>query len=296
MRRFRELIHGHGTGVSLIALLLSATLMLVFQSRSARGGFGELGLSVVGAVQQSTAWIVGGVSSTIGSVSELGNLRSDYEALLAQLLEYEAAQQDLAELRQELHALREVLGFSQQLETRNVPARVIGKDPGNFFPTISINKGQRDGMRVDMPVIAVQENGEGLVGRLAHVGATTSIVRPIFDSSSFVAARLQGSRHEGLVSGGGVGNNLLHMRYVPEGARSAIGYDDIVVTSAMSGVFPPGIRIGRVRSISSQPYETSLELSLSAVVDFSRLEYVLVIVDNNGVGSETHSQIGSNPK
>lgn len=293
MRRFRELIHHHGTGVSLSALLLTATLMLVLQSGPTRGGFGELGLSVVGVAQQSTAWVVGGVSSTIGSVSELGNLRGDYEALLSQLLEYEAAQQDLVELRQELQALRELLGFSQQLETRNVPARVIGKDPGNFFSTISINKGQRDGMRVDMPVIAVQDNGEGLVGRIAHVGATTSIVRPIFDSASFVAARLQSSRHEGLVSGGGIGNNSLHMRYVPEGARSEIGYDDIVVTSAMSEIFPSGIRIGRVRSISSQPYETSLELELSAVVEFSRLEYVLVIVDNNAGGSEANNQIGN---
>lgn len=294
MRRFRELIHNHGTGVSLTALLLSATLMLVFQSSPTRGGFGELGLSIVGIVQQSTAWVAGGVSSTIGSVSELGNLRSDYEALLEQLLEYEATQQDLVELRQELDSLRELLGFSQQLETRNIPARVIGKDPGNFFSTISINKGRRDGMRVDLPVIAVQDNGEGLVGRIAHVGSTSSIVRPIFDSASFVAARLQSSRHEGLVSGGGIGNNVLLMRYVPEGTRGEIGYGDVVVTSGMSEIFPAGIRIGRVRSISSQPYETSLELELGAVVDFSRLEYVLVIVPSYGGSLEMNSQIGNN--
>jgi hypothetical protein len=43
MRRFRELLHIHGTGVSLTALLLSAGLMLVFQSGPTRGGFGEIG-------------------------------------------------------------------------------------------------------------------------------------------------------------------------------------------------------------------------------------------------------------
>jgi len=271
--------------------------MLVFQSGPTRGGFGELGLSVVGLVQQSTAWVLGGISSTVGSVRELGNLRSDYEALLEQLLEYEAAQQDLAELRQELDSLRELIGFSEQLETRNIPARVIGKDPGNFFSTISINKGRRDGLRVDLPVIAVQDTGEGLVGRIAYVGAGSSIVRPIFDSDSFIAARLQNSRYEGLLAGGGVGNNTLLMRYVPERARGEIEYGNVVVTSGMSEVFPPGIRIGRVQSISSLPYETSLELELSSVVDFSRLEYVLVIDHNHhnqGASLNTREQTGNN--
>ena len=130
-----------------------------------------------------------------------------------------------------------------------------------------------------MPVIANRDGVQGLVGRVSEVGMATAVVMPIFDSDSFVAARLQRSRHEGLVSGQGIATNVLSMGYVAESARSQVSTGDLVITSGMRSIYPEGIHIGTVNAIRGEAYETSLQIELLPVVDFGRLEYVFVLGD-----------------
>jgi rod shape-determining protein MreC len=132
-------------------------------------------------------------------------------------------------------------------------------------------------MRRDLPVVAVQEGSQGLVGRIQTVGRSSAIVVPLFDSSNYVAARLQESRYEGLVHGTPSRDGTLTMRYVSSQARSSVEYGDTVVTSGMNSIYPRGIRIGRVTSVQAKPYETSLQLTIEPIVEFAKLEYVFVI-------------------
>jgi rod shape-determining protein MreC len=67
------------------------------------------------------------------------------------------------------------------------------------------------------------------------------------------------------------------MRFIRKRAREEINFGDLVTSSGIGGVFPPGITIGRVNKIHYQEYETSMEVELDAAIDFSRLEYVFVI-------------------
>jgi len=67
------------------------------------------------------------------------------------------------------------------------------------------------------------------------------------------------------------------MSYVNKNGKERISYGDIVITSGMKSIFPKGIYIGRVRSISAREYETSLQLEIEPTVDFSRLEYVFIL-------------------
>jgi hypothetical protein len=67
------------------------------------------------------------------------------------------------------------------------------------------------------------------------------------------------------------------MRYVKKIAIDAFGYGDLVVTAGLGGIYPKGINIGRVRIIRARDYETSLELEIEPIIDFSRLEYVFVL-------------------
>jgi rod shape-determining protein MreC len=90
-----------------------------------------------------------------------------------------------------------------------------------------------------------------------------------------VGARLLTSHYEGLVNGSG--DESVTMKYVKRYARSNIRYGDIVVTSGMKSLYPSGIFIGAVKAIHAREYDTSLELELEPVIDFSRLEYVFVL-------------------
>ena len=111
---------------------------------------------------------------------------------------------------------------------------------------------------------------QSLVGKVVEVGALSSVVKPITDSTLYVPAVLQKFRYRGLVNG-------LVMDFVSREASSRIGCGDLVVTSGFNGSYPENIYIGKVKSISGKEYETSLRLEIEPFVDFFRLEYVFVL-------------------
>jgi rod shape-determining protein MreC len=154
---------------------------------------------------------------------------------------------------------------------------VIGRDPDNLFSAIIINKGSFSGIAVNMPVIAYQNGAQSLVGKVIQAGVFESMVMPLYDNSSFIATRLSQSRYEGIIEGRGNAESFLLMRYIRKQARDEISIGDMVVSSGMGGIYPPGINIGRVSRILYQENEISMELEVEASIDFSRLEYVFVI-------------------
>jgi len=109
---------------------------------------------------------------------------------------------------------------------------------------------------------------------------------PLYDTSLLVSSRLAVSRYEGIVEGQGDAESALRMRFIPKRARDEINYGDLVVSSGMGGVYPPGLNIGRVNGVSFREYETSMEVSLEPLIDFSRLEYVFVIEEKTDIEEE----------
>ncbi len=259
----------------LFGYILFCLLALGFSTKNLILKPKELGLSVFALFQRGSSAVTSFFVETAGSIRVLGRLKQDYAAALERLEHYERIEKDLQHLEEENRSLKEVLAFSRGLEYRNIPARVIGKDPQNYHSTITVNKGSAAGIRKNMPVVAIQEGRQGLVGKVADVGLTASTIRPLQDPGSFVAARLLQSRYEGLVNG--VGDDTILMRYVRRYVRANIRYGDLVVTSGMNSLFPPGIYIGSVKTIHARDYDTSLELEIEPIIDFARLEYVYIL-------------------
>jgi rod shape-determining protein MreC len=280
--RVREILARHRDRLTLAVLVVVCLVSLGVSTDSMSLRPKEVGQSVVAVFQQAGAAIGRFFAGTVTSIRELSELRRQHDELLADVRQYEGITDDIALLRAENQRLREALEFEQRLPYENIPARVVGKEPGSFFSGLTINKGRVAGIRRYMPVIANQNGIQGLVGRIEEVGLTTSVVMPIFDLNSYVAARLSRSRHEGLVAGEGAATasgGQLTMLYVAKSARAEISVDDVVITSGMQSIFPEGIRIGTVQSIQGRPYETSLHIALNPSVDFSRLEYVFVLAE-----------------
>lgn len=277
--RVREVVGRHRNGITLAVLVVVCLVSLGVSTDSLSVRPNEIGQSVFAVFQQGASAVGRFFSSTITSIRELAALRRDYDELLLQIREYETVTSDVEALRAENNRLREALGFQETIPYQSLPARVIAKEPGSFFSGFTINRGRTSGIERYMPVVANQDGVQGLVGRVEEVGLTSAVVMPIFDANSFVAARLERSRHEGLVGGDGGPDGRLTMRYVPKSARAQISVDDAVISSGMRSIYPEGIRIGTVSVIQGRPYETSLNLQLEPVVDFSRLEYVFVLAE-----------------
>lgn len=266
----------HKTGTTFFLLFLCSIILLSISSEKVNFKPQNAGLTVFSLTQSAISGVGNFFSRTVNSINELNKLKQRYDESQQRLSEYRNIERNIVELKLENMNLREQLGFSERIGYNHLSAEIIGKDPGNYFNTITINRGKRDGVKHNMPVIAFQDGFQGLVGKVIHVGLHSSEVLPIFDSSCYVAARLQSSRYEGLVSGDGRGKNV-KMEYVKKYARNEIKYGDLVITSGMKSIYPKGIYIGRVREIGGKEYDTSLLLEIEPVIDFARLEYVFII-------------------
>jgi rod shape-determining protein MreC len=239
------------------------------------------GRAVFAALQSVMGEVGRFFSGTWNSIAELRRARLELAAARDQLIEFEQMSGELAELRIQNAELRRQLAFAADTRFEHLSAQVLARGPGNLFTTVTISRGRRHGVAAGMAVVALQDGLQGLVGRVAEVGAGTSVVLPITARSSFVAARLQELRYDGLVLG--AGDAGLMMRHVSKDAASQIGEGDLAITSGMGGVFPRGIQIGRVREVNAPIYQNSLELALTPLVDLSRLEYVFVITTPHAV-------------
>ncbi|WP_010258480.1 rod shape-determining protein MreC [Treponema primitia] len=260
-----------------IALSLVSFSILLFSTRSFIVDFRDVGLSLFSGIRGSIYGVSSFVSRTVLSVQELATLRREYAELTDRMIRYEQLERTSTEIRRENNRLREQLGFAETLQLKYVPAQITGRDPDNLFSALVINKGKRDGLDNNMPVIAYQSGIQALVGKVVQAGQFESLIIPVYDLNFYASARLADSRYEGLIEGQGNPETALLMRAIPKRARDEINYGDQIISSGIGGVYPAGIIIGRVSGILYQEYETSMAVELESAVDFSRLEYVFVI-------------------
>lgn len=150
-------------------------------------------------------------------------------------------------------------------------ATVIGRDPSPFFSYIIINIGSNDDILPGMPVVT----DKGLVGRVDAVMAEAARVQLITDLGSAVNISLPSSNTEAILIGSVTGDLSLDM--IPKDAVIQVG--DIVLTSGLGGGYPPNLLIGQIASIRNLDFNLFQQASVQPKVDFSHLQFVLVIVD-----------------
>ncbi len=237
----------------------------------------EISFGVVSGVQRVFGAVERSVDGTLRSVGELRRLREEYEILLDEIEAYRRLEGSIETLRAENNRLREQLGFASRMEVPSIAAQVIGKESGRLFSSFTINQGRRNGVRRGQAVVAYIGGRQGLVGRIHEVSGGTAIVLPVFAAGSYVAARMERSRHEGLIEGTGQPDDPLILRYLERQRRNEVQYDDLVVTSGLESIFPAGLPIGTVTRVTAPSYETSLHVAVDPVIDFDKLEYVFVL-------------------
>lgn len=223
--------------------------------------------------QQGISVISEGLKDFFGYFRDNAALRAENDQLQAQL---DARQGDLLELKEvriENERLNQLLEYkySHQNQYDVALAEVIGRDPSNWYRTVILNIGIREGIRTDMPVVTAV----GLVGRVVAVTAHTSEVLLLLDNESAVGARILETRDTpGVVEGDGQSNDLkmVHLSH-----DEVVTPGQTVITSGFSSIFPKGLPIGTVKEVSLEPNGLTQTAVIEPFADFSRLEEVLVI-------------------
>lgn len=163
----------------------------------------------------------------------------------------------------------------QYSEYDKVAARVIGKDPGNWFNVFIIDKGSNDGLAKNMNVIA----GSGLVGIITDVGSNWASVRSIIDDTSNVTSIDLNSSDICTVSGSLQSMNesqTITFHQMSDSDKNAKTGDPIV-TSSISDNYLAGILVGYITEIKEDSNNITYSGRITPVVDFEHLEEVLVI-------------------
>ena len=182
--------------------------------------------------------------------------------------------QDQAELArlEQLYELDE-----EYTDYPKVAARIISKDPGNWYDTFMINRGSNDGIRVDNNVIA----GKGLVGIVTEVGSNWATVRSIIDDSSNVSAMTVSTDGICVVEGDLELTDEGKLRFSQLYDREdKVSVGERIVTSNISDKYVEGLFIGYVSEIELDTNNLTKTGTLVTPVDFQHLKDVFVITTN----------------
>ena len=232
------------------------------------------------AFMQVAVW----TNNKSNAVGELMMTYRDNQQLKKQVVSLQEANLQTAEIWAENERLRQLLDYKrQQPSFQLMSVAVIGRNPGNVAGSILIDRGRRQGVERDMPVIT----GQGLVGTVGQVYENSAQVQLILHPKSAVGGVVQraASRAIGVVNGNAGDPASPQLQNLSRDADVIEG--DVVVTSGFGGLYPKGIVIGVVREIRNAEGGLLKYALLTPTVDFDRLEEVMLITNARLLRPET---------
>jgi rod shape-determining protein MreC len=206
-----------------------------------------------------------------------------YEALLAEneiLKERISQMEDDARLadsvERENQRLREALDLKSYHEDyKMVDANIIAWSSTDWTNTLTINRGSKSGIEVDM--CAITANGQ-VVGLVTEVGPNYAVVKTILDSTLEISATISSTGNNGMVTGGYIDGNakLLKMDYLPSSA--IILNKDQVVTSG-STVYPRNLILGYIIDAGFDDTGVAKYAILQPAADIDSLEQIFILTE-----------------
>jgi rod shape-determining protein MreC len=166
--------------------------------------------------------------------------------------------------------LERIAEIRADFEVPMLSSELVGVDPSPWFRSVLVNRGQTHGVRSGMPVISER----GLVGLVTTTSTRAAKATLVLDRQSAIDGIVQRSRSRGIVRGRGT--DQLDFEFVVRGSDVRNG--DVVISSGLGGVYPKGIRIGEVTSVSDPGSKLLQTAKLVPAVDFGRLEQVFVMM------------------
>jgi rod shape-determining protein MreC len=211
-----------------------------------------------------------GVSSSWHNYVDLRHVRQQNQQLQAELNRMRLEQSALAVDAREGLRLQKLFGFQQQYIAKTVAAHVIGTSGTDLSRVLVINKGSKDGVKTDMPVITP----DGVVGKVRDVFSNTAQILEINDQTSGLGIVLTQTRLRGILRGNAAGQTEI-IDILPD---ERITPGEQVITSGGDSVYPSGLPVGTVERVVNDPeHNPYVAVLVRPAVNLSRLDDVLVI-------------------
>jgi rod shape-determining protein MreC len=218
------------------------------------------------AVQQLPADLADSALPRRELLQQINSLRNENQQLKVE-------QVQAISIARENDQLRSLFGWEKQVPWKLKLAKVVMRDPANWWRTVQIDLGSRDGLRENLPVLTA----DGLVGRVSAVRLTTAQVVLIGDPNCRVSALVENPTHDmGVLNASGpLDPSLVELSYLTSGANLKAGEN--VITSGLGGIFPKGIPIGKIVDAQSIEFGLATEARVKLNANPGALEQVWVL-------------------
>ena len=233
---------------------------------------------IVVPFQQGISKVGGWLSRRSDELVQIKELLDENQKLKAQINELTVENTLLLQDKTALVRLQQLYKMDRQYDSyHKVGANIISRDAGNWYSAFIIDKGEKDGLKLDMNVIA----DGGLVGRITGIGPNWSKVTSIINDNANVSGKTLSTSDTLMVSG--------DLEAMKEGkirfsqlidSKNVVAVGDKIVTSHISDKYLPNILIGYIYSIETDSNNLTKSGYLSPSVDFEHLEEVLVILES----------------
>ncbi|NUN93189.1 MAG: rod shape-determining protein MreC [Verrucomicrobiae bacterium] len=226
---------------------------------------------------EATTRLYGGVQELSHRTKRYAQLQVENTDLRRRLSELSSRVAQVGELERENREFRLMLDFKNRSEFKLVPAKIVERDPSNWWNSVLVDRGAADGITRDLPVLTI----EGLVGKVVEVMQNHARVLLIVDENCKVSAWLKESGYYGIVQGNALaGGSKAQCRMLFVDRFAQLKPNDKVYTSGLGGVFPKGILIGSLAAAEAtdDPRAASLyqSLAITPAVDLARMDEVFI--------------------
>jgi rod shape-determining protein MreC len=255
-----------GAVVIVVVLLLSLPTRVTERLKLAVGSWFLPLFGLASAGQQLPADLADSVLTRRELLRQVDTLRRENQQLSSQAVQSAA-------IARENDQLRALFNWQKQVPWKLKLANVIMRDPANWWRTVQIDLGSRDGIRENLPIIT----SAGLVGRVSSVSYTRSQIVLIGDPNCRVSATVENAARDMgvIIASGPVDTSLVELTYLASSANLKPGQG--VITSGLGGVFPRGIPIGQVVDSRSVEYGLYTEARVRLNANLGSLEQVWVL-------------------
>lgn len=215
--------------------------------------------------------VVGSVLETRSDIADFFSLAQANEALVvenARLLE------QLKILSSDPDSTAISLDSALATNYEFIGARVISNSLRYAQNHLTINKGKNQGVKPGMGIF----NESGVVGRVKTVSNNYAVGISLLNTGLLVSSKIKTNEVFGSINWDGKDSKKAKMLYVPRHVKAEAG--DTVVTSGFNAVFPKGIKIGVISSVSQSKDPNYLDIDIELTTDFSKISYVYLVENN----------------
>ncbi len=261
-----------------LALLAFSFLLMTFRLTGAVKNFRTFVLYWIFPVQETASGAILSASQVGSNLIDLVKADQENERLREKVLQASLLETQYKETLLENKRLRHMLELKSALPFHSQAAQVTARDAHGWAQFVWVNRGTKDRVTPDSPVVAVEPDGadgpnvvKGLIGRVLECGANSSKVLLITDPLSSVAVSVPRIGEQGLVQGQGLDLTVEYLEL-----SSQVQSGDEVVTSGLGGIFPAGIPVGTLTRVEA--YASGFKRGiLKPSVSLNRLREVLVL-------------------